>query len=126
DFEDDRAATSNGSDAPPAHVVVVDLGVKRNIMRLLRERGCEVTAVPHTMTAEDILQLRPDGVLLSPGPGDPMLLDHVVTAARGLIGKTPVMGICLGHQVVGRLFGASTYKLKFGHRGANHPVRDEE
>ncbi|MPZ99911.1 MAG: glutamine-hydrolyzing carbamoyl-phosphate synthase small subunit [Dehalococcoidia bacterium] len=126
DFEDDRQGASNGRGEPPAHVVVVDLGVKRNIMRLLRERGCEVTAVPHTMSAEDILQLRPDGVLLSPGPGDPMLLDHVVTTARGLIGKTPVMGICLGHQVVGRLFGASTYKLKFGHRGANHPVRDEQ
>jgi len=113
----------NGSER--AHVVVLDLGVKRSIMRNLARRGCNVTAVPHTTTAEDILSMKPDGVVLSPGPGDPMLLDHVVTAARGLAGKVPLMGICLGHQVLGRVFGASTYKLKFGHRGANHPVRDE-
>lgn len=114
---------------PPApdasHIVVLDLGVKRSIMRILRSRGCAVTAVPHDTDAETILSLRPDGVLLSPGPGDPMLLDHVVRTARGLVGATPLMGICLGHQVLGRVFGASTYKLKFGHRGANHPVRDE-
>jgi carbamoyl-phosphate synthase small subunit len=112
-------------DAPNPHIVVVDMGVKRSIMRNLRQRGCSVTAVPHTTGAEDILALKPHGVVLSPGPGDPMLLDDVVTTTRGLVGKTPIMGICLGHQVVGRLFGAGTYKLKFGHRGANHPVRDE-
>ena len=112
-------------DGPAPHIVVLDLGVKRNIMRLLRARGCTVTAVPHTTDAETILGLRPDGVLMSPGPGDPMLLDHVVATARGLVGRTPLMGICLGHQVLGRVFGATTYKLKFGHRGANHPVRDE-
>lgn len=111
--------------SPPPRIVVVDLGVKRNIMRLLRQRGAAVTAVPHTSTAADILALRPDGVLISPGPGDPMLLDHVVEMAGGLIGHMPVMGICLGHQVIGRAFGADCYKLKFGHRGANHPVRDE-
>jgi carbamoyl-phosphate synthase small subunit len=110
---------------PLPHVVVLDMGVKRNILRHLRRRGCTVTAVPHNTDAETILGLQPDGVLLSPGPGDPMLLDHVVATARGLVGRTPIMGICLGHQVLGRLFGASTYKLKFGHRGANHPVRDE-
>ena len=120
--------TANGAldlreDAP--HVVVLDLGVKRNIMRHLRRRGCRVTAVPHDASAEDVLALGPDGVLLSPGPGDPMLLDHVVGSARGLVGRVPLMGICLGHQVLGRVFGASTFKLKFGHRGANHPVRDE-
>jgi carbamoyl-phosphate synthase small subunit len=124
DFED-PAVPRPPLDGPAPHIVVLDLGVKRNIMRLLRERGCEVTTVPHTTDAETILGLRPDGVLLSPGPGDPMLLDHVVTAARGLVGRTPLMGICLGHQVLGRLFGATTYKLPFGHRGANHPVRDE-
>lgn len=112
-------------EGPRPHIVVLDMGVKRNILRHLRRRGCTVTAVPHDTDAETILGLSPDGVLLSPGPGDPMLLDHVVTTARGLVGRTPIMGICLGHQVLGRLFGASTYKLKFGHRGANHPVRDE-
>lgn len=125
-FRDPRIILDLPEDgSPPPHIVVLDLGVKRNIMRLLRQRGAAVTAVPHNTTAEEILSLRPDGVLLSPGPGDPMLLDHVVQTARGLIGRTPVMGICLGHQVIGRLLGADSYKLKFGHRGANHPVRDE-
>ena len=130
DFTGDAArdAAGDGAAARPedtSHVVVVDLGVKRNIMRHLRRRGCRVTAVPHDTSAEDVLALRPDGVLLSPGPGDPMLLDHVVGSTRGLVGRVPLMGICLGHQVLGRVFGASTFKLKFGHRGANHPVRDE-
>ena len=124
-FGDSPPALAGVEDGGAPHIVVVDLGVKRNIMRHLRRRGCRVTAVPHDTGAEDILSLGPDGVLLSPGPGDPMLLDHVVTSARGLAGRTPLMGICLGHQVLGRLFGASTFKLKFGHRGANHPVRDE-
>ncbi|MCC6236725.1 MAG: glutamine-hydrolyzing carbamoyl-phosphate synthase small subunit [Dehalococcoidia bacterium] len=123
DFED--PAISLPDDGPRPHVVVLDLGVKRNILRHLRRRGCTVTAVPHDTDAETILGLNPDGVLISPGPGDPMLLDHVVSTTRGLVGRTPIMGICLGHQVLGRLFGAATYKLKFGHRGANHPVRDE-
>ena len=126
DFEDPSVPLPANLDGRPLpHIVVVDMGVKRNILRHLRQRGCTVTAVPHTTDAETILGLSPDGVLLSPGPGDPMLLDHVVTTARGLVGRTPIMGICLGHQVLGRLFGAATYKLKFGHRGANHPVRDE-
>ena len=116
---------ADNGDGPRPHIVVVDLGVKRNIMRHLRRRGCRVTAVPSTASAEDVLAHGPDGVLLSPGPGDPMLLDHVVETSRGLVGRTPLMGICLGHQVIGRLFGASTYKLKFGHRGANHPVIDK-
>jgi carbamoyl-phosphate synthase small subunit len=121
----DFDGSTPASDGERPHIVVLDLGVKRSIMRNLARRGCEVTAVPHLTTAEDILSMKPDGVVLSPGPGDPMLLDHVMTAARGLTGKVPLMGICLGHQVLGRVFGASTYKLKFGHRGANHPVRDE-
>ena len=125
DVPEPTVTLTRGLDADSPHIVVVDLGVKRNIMRHLRRRGCRVTAVPHDTGAEDILSLGPDGVLLSPGPGDPMLLDHVVQSARGLAGRTPLMGICLGHQVLGRLFGASTFKLKFGHRGANHPVRDE-
>lgn len=117
------AHSPNG--APPPHIVVLDLGVKYNILRSLHRLGCAPTVVPCHTTAADILALNPDGVLLSPGPGDPALLDYAVAAAKGLVGKTPIMGICLGHQVIGEAFGAKTYKLKFGHRGANHPVRDE-
>jgi carbamoyl-phosphate synthase small subunit len=106
-------------------IVVLDLGVKYNILRVLHRLGCAPTAVPCHTTAEDILAMQPDGVLLSPGPGDPALLDYAVSTARGLVGRVPVMGICLGHQVLGAVFGATSYKLKFGHRGANHPVRDE-
>ena len=114
----------NGA-TPARKIVVLDLGVKYNILRVLTKLGCEAVAVPATTTAEDILDMKPDGVLLSPGPGDPAQLGYVVEAARGLVGKAPIMGICLGHQVLGAAFGASSYKLKFGHRGANHPVRDE-
>jgi carbamoyl-phosphate synthase small subunit len=106
------------------HVVVLDLGVKHNIMRILRGLECRVTAVPCGTTADQILSLNPDGVVLSPGPGDPALLDYGVATANGLLGRVPLFGICLGHQMLARAWGASTFKLKFGHRGANHPVRD--
>jgi len=106
------------------HIVVLDLGLKYNILRILRSLGCRSTAVPCGASAEAILSMRPDAVLLSPGPGDPALLDYAVETARGLIGRIPIMGICLGHQVLAQAFGASTFKLKFGHRGANHPVRE--
>ena len=123
-----REAYAFGAARDPAegapHVAVLDLGVKRNIMRILSGRGCRVTAVPHTASASEIRRLDPDGIVLSPGPGDPMLLDSVVRTARDLVGAYPMLGICLGHQVLGRVFGARTYKLPFGHRGANHPVRD--
>ncbi len=115
----------NGEPRPGRKIVVLDLGVKYNILRVLYGLGCEPVVVPCQTTAEDILAMRPDGVLLSPGPGDPALLGYAVETARGLVGKTPVMGICLGHQVIGAAFGAHSFKLKFGHRGANHPVREE-
>jgi carbamoyl-phosphate synthase small subunit len=106
------------------HVVVVDSGVKYNILRLLSGRGCRVTTLPAAASAEDVLSLSPDGILFSPGPGDPAFLDYQVATIKQLIGKAPILGICLGHQVLGRAFGAGTFKLKFGHRGANHPVQD--
>jgi carbamoyl-phosphate synthase small subunit len=110
--------------APARRILVTDSGLKYNILRLLRQRGCEVIAVPATTTAEEMLALQPSGIILSPGPGDPKLLDYIIENVRQLLGRTPVMGICLGHQLVARAMGADTFKLKFGHRGANHPVKD--
>ena len=110
--------------APEHRILVTDCGLKYNILRLLRQRGCQVTAVPATMAAEDMLAMKPAGILLSPGPGDPQLLDYLVTNVEKLIGRVPMMGICLGHQILARAMGAQTFKLKFGHRGGNHPVKD--
>ena len=106
------------------NVVVVDYGCKYNIMRILRNAGCNVTVVPCTATAKEILAFNPDGVILSPGPGNPELLDYAVYNIRGLIGYKPIMGICLGNQLIARAFGGKNFKLKFGHRGGNHPVKD--
>jgi carbamoyl-phosphate synthase small subunit len=114
---------------PPAdprfHVVAYDFGIKRNILRRLVQAGCRVTVVPALTPAEDVLALKPDGVFLSNGPGDPEPLHTEVANIRKLIGRKPVFGICLGHQLLGLAVGGKTYKLKFGHRGANHPVRNE-
>ena len=105
-------------------IVVVDFGLKYNILRLLRGLGCEVKAVPATASADEMLAAKPDGIVLSPGPGDPAMLGYVVDNVRKLIGQVPLMGICLGHQIVARALGGDTFKLKFGHRGANHPVKE--
>ena len=104
------------------HVAAYDFGIKRNILRRLVHSGCKVTVVPAQTSAEDVLALKPDGVFLSNGPGDPEPLDHPAAQVRKLIGKTPVFGICLGHQILGLALGGKTFKLKFGHRGGNHPV----
>jgi carbamoyl-phosphate synthase small subunit len=106
------------------HVVALDCGLKYNILRLLAKLGCRATVVPCTTSAGDILNLRPDGILLSPGPGDPDKLDYLVATVQGLVGRKPIMGICLGNQLIHRAFGGKHFKLKFGHRGGNHPVRD--
>jgi len=107
------------------HVVAIDCGVKTNILRLLVDVGFRVTVVPAGTTSSEIMALRPDGVFLSNGPGDPATLGYVVKPVQEMLGKVPMFGICLGHQVLGQALGGKTYKLKFGHRGGNHPVRDE-
>lgn len=120
------APNSPGSAAlSQLRIVVLDLGVKYNILRLLASRGCQVKAVPASTSAQDILELNPSGVVLSPGPGDPALLGYAVETAGKLVGRVPLLGICLGHQILARALGGSTFKLKFGHRGANHPVKEE-
>jgi carbamoyl-phosphate synthase small subunit len=104
------------------HVVAFDYGIKRNILRKLVQSGARVTVVPAKTTAEDVMELKPDGVFLSNGPGDPEPLEFQAAQVRGIVGRVPVFGICLGHQIMGLAFGGKTYKLKFGHRGGNHPV----
>ena len=105
-------------------VVVFDYGLKYNQLRLLAERGCSLQVVPAATTAEEVLALNPDGVFLSNGPGDPAGIPGVVEAVRAILGRKPVFGICLGHQILGLAYGGTTYKLKFGHRGGNQPVKD--
>ncbi len=110
---------------PSWHVVAYDFGVKRNILRMLASRGCRVSVVPAQTPAADVLQLKPDGVFLSNGPGDPEPCDYAITATRELIETgLPTFGICLGHQIMALASGAKTFKMKFGHHGANHPVKD--
>ena len=106
------------------NVVAIDCGMKLNIVRSLNARGCNVTVVPYNTTAEEIAFMQPDGLFLSNGPGDPQDVPEVAQVVRKLRGKLPIFGICLGHQIISLAYGAETYKLKFGHRGGNHPVRD--
>jgi len=121
-------ATSSvtGTRLPPIRhrIVAYDYGIKENILRRLRQNGFGVTVVPATATADEVLALKPEGVFLSNGPGDPAVLDYAHQAVRDLVGRTPIFGICLGHQVLGFAFGGRTFKLKFGHRGGNQPVKD--
>ena len=105
-------------------VALIDYGVKRSILQFLYNLDCEMLVLPCTVTARTVLDLAPDALVLSPGPGDPARLDYAVDAVRGLMGKLPMLGICLGHQLLGLALGGRSYKLKFGHRGANHPVKD--
>lgn len=111
--------------APKFHVVAYDFGVKKNILRMLAERGCKVTVVPAQTPAAEVFKLKPDGVFLSNGPGDPEPCDYAIAAAQEIIETgTPTFGICLGHQIMALASGAKTFKMKFGHHGANHPVKD--
>ncbi len=106
------------------HVVAYDFGIKQNILRMLTREGCKVTVVPAETTAADVMAMKPDGVFLSNGPGDPEPVEYAVQAIRDMLGRVPVFGICLGHQLCGLALGGKTYKLKFGHHGGNHPVRN--
>ncbi|HTV17004.1 MAG TPA: glutamine-hydrolyzing carbamoyl-phosphate synthase small subunit [Acidobacteriaceae bacterium] len=108
---------------PDLHVVAYDYGIKKNILRMLRQEGCRVTVVPAQTSAEDVLALKPNGVFLSNGPGDPEPVGYAQKSIRDLAGRTPIFGICLGHQLIGLALGGKTYKLKFGHHGGNHPVK---
>jgi carbamoyl-phosphate synthase small subunit len=111
---------------PRGHIIAYDFGIKRNILRLLTDRGFQVTVVPATTTAAETLAMRPDGVFLSNGPGDPAAVTYAIDAIRDMLGKVPIFGICLGHQLLGLALGGKTHKLLFGHRGGNQPVIDPE
>jgi carbamoyl-phosphate synthase small subunit len=119
---------AEGREVPPPrfHVVAYDYGIKQNILRKLVDSGCRVTVVPAKTSAEDALALKPNGIFLSNGPGDPEPLQYAAKTVRKLMGRVPVFGICLGHQIVGLALGGKTYKLKFGHHGGNHPVLNLE
>jgi carbamoyl-phosphate synthase small subunit len=119
-----RDQGAGGREQSGPHVVALDFGMKWNIPRHLYDMGCRVTILPGTATANDVLAVEPDGVFLSNGPGDPEPLEYAIGTIRGLLGKKPIFGICLGHQLLGLACGAKTFKLKFGHRGANHPVQN--
>jgi len=122
--EDWNPRIDGGSDDRESHCVAFDFGIKENILRLLGRCGFRVTVVPAGFSAEETLGLGPDAIFLSNGPGDPAVVDYAVETVRELLGRLPIFGICLGHQIAARALGARTFKLKFGHHGANHPVKD--
>ena len=109
---------------PNYNVVAIDCGIKLNIVRSLNKKGCNVTIVPYNTTAKEIIELKPDGIFISNGPGNPEDVKEVIKVVKELKGKYPIFGICLGHQIISLAYGAKTYKLKFGHRGGNHPVKN--
>lgn len=109
---------------PRYRIALLDFGVKYNILRSLATLGCETTVYPCTATPEEVLRENPDGIFLSPGPGDPEQYDYIVRTVKSLVDKKPIMGVCMGNQILGYAFGSKTFKLKFGHRGSNHPVKD--
>lgn len=112
-----------GPSGHPFHVVAYDFGIKLNILRRLASFGCRITVVPATWPASEVLKMNPDGVFLSNGPGDPSAAPYAVENAKAILGKKPMFGICMGHQILGQAFGGKTFKLKFGHHGGNHPIR---
>ena len=119
-----KSITEYPADNEEYLIVAIDCGMKLNIVRSLNEKGCSVTVVPWNTTADDIIKLNPDGVFISNGPGDPTDVPETIETIKNLKGKYPIFGICLGHQIISLAYGAKTYKLKFGHRGGNHPVRN--
>ena len=126
-FDENNQPSYGQAEASQYHVVALDFGVKSNILRMLAQRGCKVTVVPAKTSAQDILALSPNGVFLSNGPGDPQPCDYAIAATQAIIEKgIPTFGICLGHQIMALASGAATFKMKFGHHGANHPVKDHD
>ncbi|GMY12314.1 carbamoyl-phosphate synthase small chain, chloroplastic isoform X1 [Fagus crenata] len=115
---------TNGRDGDTFHIVAYDFGIKHNILRRLASYGCKITVVPSTWPASETLRINPDGVLFSNGPGDPSAVPYAVQTVKEILGKVPVFGICMGHQLLGQALGGTTFKMKFGHHGGNHPVRN--
>lgn len=116
---------SDAQQASKPHIIAIDFGIKYNILRLMVDQGFRVTVVPCDFSGEQILKMKPDGIFLSNGPGDPAVVSYAIETTKQVLGKTPIFGICLGHQILGHALGIPTFKLKFGHRGGNHPVRNE-
>ena len=123
-FDMDRRSKKNNAYNKTPNILIIDFGIKYNIPRSIRARGCDVKIVPPFGSYSEILDLNPDGIILSPGPGDPKLLDNIIKEIRKIVGIVPIMGICLGHQIIARSMGARTFKLHYGHRGGNQPVKD--